>query len=317
MSTSLPTPTTTSPMPSTTRPTLPTHDTSARPPAAIPQPSMPPPVTTLSAPLCELLARLKPLPSSAMLERIFTDLSRVLDFLRLAEDGCRQERLTLATLSVLKNVRKQGQAVVELIASSSTGDAAAESEQLSRAALDSISQQITIELESVFDVELAGMEQRVQSAQERVKMESAHGQLRACFQQSIVTLAQVFEPSLEAESLFDDFATQPQQQSLTLADDLWNLIKYARRAAVERDPFAIAVLTEHLRRFCDSSKCHLRYQDWEACTAFIEQLTKPQRVGEAIPLVEGLCCQLEILLAQIKRSNTFAAASPALPATQT
>ncbi|MGH9944523.1 MAG: hypothetical protein ACRD9R_19420 [Pyrinomonadaceae bacterium] len=267
----------------------------------------------LSAPLEELLAGLNPYPTGKLMRHAFTELARLLDYLRLAEDNFRQDRLMLATSSVLKRVRGEAVALVGFI--ESLVPRAEEIGRPIREAFDSIGYAITHELNRVFNVELTGLEGETQPARVRGRLESVHGLLTNCFQQSLITLARIFVPEFDESHAFADLPTQ-REQSLALAQDLDNLVKFAQRARRKRDPFDLAVLTEHLRRFREGSLRYLRYSDRTSCERLIEQITASHKAGQAPPLLDDLCCFLETLLIQIRHRSVLAAVQNQVPVTE-
>ncbi|MGI8996816.1 MAG: hypothetical protein ACR2GW_09125 [Pyrinomonadaceae bacterium] len=257
---------------------------------------------TLPAPLYELLAHIDPYPTGTLLRHIFSELSRILDYLRLSEANFQQDRVMLSTLSVLKHVRREAHALSSFVESLATRTE--DFPEPLREAFDSLGYAINHEVERVSDEELLGLEDGTPPNVVRAKLENAHGLLRNCFQQSTISLAQVIDPEFDGACLFDGLPAR-RQQSLILIQELQGLIKCARRAASDRDQFAIAVMTEHLKRFRKGTMCYLMYKDWEECERFIERLAKPQTPATFGPLLENLSCYLETLLIHVQRRSAL------------
>ena len=250
----------------------------------------------MSEALAALVENLKPASLGVTMRRIFTDFTRLLDYLRLIEKKVQQDQLLASTFSVFTNVHKESIALIEQIDADMLHLEGASEELLST--LDGISYAIGHEISRVYGFELVGINDP-QSPPLRGKLERAHGLLRNCFQQSTIALTQVFDPELDGEHLFNDFHAR-REEALILYRDLWNLVGLARRADEECDQFSVALLLAHLKRFRDGSMCYLMYRDWEEYERFVKQVTAARRILEIGPALEGLACYLETLLGQVR-----------------
>ncbi|HEV2800274.1 MAG TPA: hypothetical protein VGW12_07245 [Pyrinomonadaceae bacterium] len=250
----------------------------------------------LSPPLRELVEQIKPASLGQSMRRVFTDLARLLDYLRLIEKKVQQDQLLASTLSVFTNIHKESLALIEQIESDLLQLEGASEELMTT--LDGISYAIGHEIGRVYGFELVGINDP-QSPPIRAKLERAHGLLRNCFQQSTISLTQVFNPALDGEELFNDFHLR-REEALILYRDLWSLVGLARRADKECDQFSVALLLAHLKRFRDGSMCYLMYRDWEEYERFVKQVTAARRILEIGPALEGLACYLETLLGQVR-----------------
>jgi hypothetical protein len=263
----------------------------------------------LSAPLAALVANLKPVSLGLTMRRVFTDLARLLDYLRLIEKKVQQDQLLASTFSVFTNIHKESLALIEGIDADMLHLEGAGEELLST--LDGISYAIGHEIGRVYGFELVGINDP-QSPPIRAKLERAHGLLRNCFQQSTITLTQIFDPALDGEELFNDFHAR-REEALILYRDLWNLVGLARRADKECDQFSVALLLAHLKRFRDGSMCYLMYRDWEEYERFVKQVTAARRILEIGPALEGLACYLETLLGQVRLRSVLTNVSFIVP----
>ncbi|HLL16142.1 MAG TPA: hypothetical protein VK388_13850 [Pyrinomonadaceae bacterium] len=250
----------------------------------------------LSPTLAALVENLKPVSLGVTMRRVFVDLARMLDYLRLIETKVQQNHLLASTFSVFTNIHKESLALIEQIDADMLHLEGANEELLST--LDGISYAIGHEIGRVYGFELVGINDP-QAPPIRGKLERAHGLLRNCFQQSTIALTQVFNPMLDGEELFNDFHAR-REEALILYRDLWNLVGLARRADLECDQFSVALLLAHLKRFRDGSMCYLMYRDWEEYERFVKQVTAARRILEIGPALEGLACYLETLLGQVR-----------------
>ncbi|HZG52250.1 MAG TPA: hypothetical protein VEZ40_08945 [Pyrinomonadaceae bacterium] len=265
----------------------------------------------LSAPLIALVENLKPASLSATMRRVFTDLARLLDYLRLIEKKVQQDQLLASTSSVFTNLHKESLALIEQIDADMLNLEGMSEELLST--LDGISYAIGHEIGRVYGFELVGINDP-QAPPIRAKLERAHGLLRNCFQQSTIALTQVFNPALGGEELFNDFQAR-REEALVLYRDLWNLVGLARRADRECDQFSVALLLAHLKRFRDGSMCYLMYRDWEEYERFVKQVMGARRILEIGPALEGLTCYLETLLGQVRLRSVLTNLSFIVPDT--
>ncbi|HZH91209.1 MAG TPA: hypothetical protein VEX70_11400 [Pyrinomonadaceae bacterium] len=270
-----------------------------------------PPEEVLAASLAALVENIKPASLGMMMRRVFTDLARLLDYLQLIEKKVQQDQLLASTFSVFTNVHRESLALIERIDADVLHLEGASEELLST--LDGISYAIGHEIGRVYGFELVGINDP-QAPPLRGKLERAHGLLRNCFQQSTISLTQVFDSALDGEHLFNDFHTR-RVEALTLYRDLWNLVELARRADKECDQFSVALLLAHLKRFRDGSMCYLMYRDWEEYERFVKQVAGARRILEIGPALEGLTCYLETLLGQVRLRSVLTNLSFIVPDT--
>ncbi|HEX8073309.1 MAG TPA: hypothetical protein VF546_25415 [Pyrinomonadaceae bacterium] len=279
--------------PDNTTPPSQTTPTSQTPPAAPPLP----------APLAGVLAQHAGHPRHALLARIFTDMTRLLGYLKLVEHNVRQERLLVATMSVFLRLHSEARALAAFI----EGDAwrQARGDEVLAGALEGIGYALGHELRRVFEDELVGLDELTTPSAVRARLEHAHGLLRNAMQQSLIVLAQVFEPTTRGEELFDDFAAR-RQQSLKLYRELEQLLQLARHVEATADQRAVALLRARLTLFRDESMCHLMYRDWDEYESFIAELHAAQSHFELATILNSLTCYLEALLCQVRMRSALA-----------
>lgn len=234
---------------------------------------------------------------------IFTDLMRLLEWLHFVETSLRHDQTLKQTLPIFCLVHEEVRALLDFIETR-----ALRTEGLDESvfdALDGTNYAITMELRKVFSRELLGLSELRQSSQIYAKVENAHGLLRDCFQQSIVALAQLLDPTLDGERLFSTFHTKL-EQSLMLRSDLWTLLQLVRRAEQERDHRPVPFLLERLLAFREGSLRYLMYKDWEACERFIEEVSIARGVVEVTPVLHRFGAYLEMLHGQVNMRAVLA-----------
>jgi hypothetical protein len=132
---------------------------------------------------------------------------------------------------------------------------------------------IPLELKKVINTELLDISVARQSDNVRARVENSHGILKDCFQQSVVQLAQVFEPGLAGRDIFPDF-TAKLEQSVQLRDGLAWLIKAVREFQARREEGASVRLKEAISRFYDTNMKFLMYRDWSGFELFFIEILK-------------------------------------------
>lgn len=164
--------------------------------------------------------------------------------------------------------------------------------------LDGTNYALAMELRKVFSRELVGLSALRHPPTIYSKVETAHGILRDSFQQSIVALAQLFDPMVDGALLFKAYQTR-KQQSMVLRRDLWMLLQLIQRAEKERDQHPIVRLMERLVNFQEGSLRHLMYKDWEACERFIEEVGAARGAVELAPVLHRFAAFIETLFGQV------------------
>lgn len=230
------------------------------------------------------------------LSAIFSTLILLLEHLQFVEDFMRRDLPLKQTLPIFTLIRQETRTLIDMIE-----QCAAQLDQTYDAlfnALDGTGYAVSMEMQKVFAHELNGFAALKQAPPIYTKTENAYGLLRDCFQQSIISLAQVFNPTLDGTRLFNGFQTKL-QQSLMIRRDLWTLLLNVRRAETERDRRPIAPLIELLTSFQEGSLRFLMYKDWEACRGFVEEVIAARGAAELAPVLHRFGTYLQTLLGQI------------------
>lgn len=254
--------------------------------------------TSLHPKLVELSEHLNPDELSADVLKIFSNLAKLLDWLRFVETLLSRDCPLKQTLPVFTLVRREARELLDFIelcmlATRQKYDASIIE------IIDSTAYAISMELRKVFAHELTGLSGLRQPPAIYAKIENAHGLLRDCFQQSTVALAQSFDPTLDGAALFSVFHTKL-GQSLALRHDLWNLLQVVRDTEKgQPDRQSVTPLLDHLTTFRNSSLRHLMYKDWESYERFVEEIAAARGTGEVALVLHRFGMYLETLLRQI------------------
>jgi hypothetical protein len=138
------------------------------------------------------------------------------------------------------------------------------------------------------------------------KILHAHGLLTNCFQQSAITLLQVFNPSLDATSLFNDIESRL-KQSLVLCKDLSSLMRFVRLSQANSDANVLRTVVDRILEFRDGSMHFLMYKDWRGYESLaLEVITAIENNLDSKPLLHRFLCFLELLYGHVKMRAVLA-----------
>lgn len=166
------------------------------------------------------------------------------------------------------------------------------------AALDCAVYAASIELRKVYNFELIGFAEARQSPIIYARVETAHGLLNDCFQQTLVNFAQLIEPDVKATELFPNLQTKL-QQSLTLREDLWRVLQVVRKAEKNPESVSLQKLHTKLTDFLNNTIKYLFYKDLETVERFIEEVLNTTKKSELVSILHRFGAYLETLLGQV------------------
>ena len=253
--------------------------------------------------LSALAERITPEALGDDLHAVFAALTRQLEYLNFIETSLKSGQASKPLLPVFALVNRESLDLLEHIEKRALKYPHAEKRVLE--ALDGTAYAIRMELRKAFDYELAGVRGERQPHYAYAKFENAHGLLRNCFQQSIVSLAQLFEPELEGARLFGFFQTKL-DQSLSLRGELWRLLRAVRRAVEEGPQTKLPGLLELLGAFRENSLRFLMYKDWEAFERFFEEVESAGGGPQTTHVLHRFEAYLETLLSQVNMRAVLA-----------
>jgi hypothetical protein len=137
---------------------------------------------------------------------------------------------------------------------------------------------LPLELKKVINTELMDISVARQADNIRARVENSHGILKDCFQQSVVQLAQVFDPNIEGRDIFGDY-TAKLEQSVRLRDGLALLVKSVREFQGRRDQASAQSLKDDISAFYDNNIKYLMYRDWSGFELFFIEILKCTSLG--------------------------------------
>ena len=257
----------------------------------IPLPRQP----TLESQIDLILGNTEYMPILKAVRRIFNDLVRLLDCLRLMEPNIHHIG---ETLELLELVQSDTLSLLDF-----TENDALHTEAISERlyeVLDGMSFALRHEVRRVFEDNLRDFSAEESHEITQAKISDAHRIFTNCLQQSIITLAQVFDPRLDGRQLFDNSKARL-KQSLLLCKDLWTMISVVRRAERKFDEDLIKQVMHRVKLFRNGSMHYLMYRDWGNFERIVEDLERSLRGElESGPVLHQFLCYLETLLGQVK-----------------
>ena len=164
---------------------------------------------------------------------------------------------------------------------------------------------LRMELRKAFEHELAGLHESRGPSHIYARIENAHGLLLNCLQQSLVALAQLFEPGLSGRSIFADFQTRL-EQSLSLRRDLWELLRMVREANGGSELPDAARIRDGLMAFRGGSLRFLMFKDWETCERFAEEVVEARGAAALRHALHKFEAYLETLFSQVNMRAVLA-----------
>jgi hypothetical protein len=132
---------------------------------------------------------------------------------------------------------------------------------------------VPLELKKVVNTELTDISVTRQAENVRTRVENSHGILKDCYQQSIVQLAQVFDPEIDGGRIFPDFSAR-RDQSVALREGLVNVVRALHEFQEQKDPASANRMKDTISAFYDYNIKYLMYRDWSGFELFYIEILK-------------------------------------------
>jgi hypothetical protein len=237
-------------------------------------------------------------------QTVFMELIRFFDWLARIESNLHKLDTLLESLSLLEVLEFETRSLVDYI--DSRGRKVAQGNERLQEVFDGITYGITHDLRRIFERELVRGVTEHSTPIVYGKILHAHGLLTNCFQQSIITLLQVFNPRLNAQSLFNDIEARL-KQSLVLCKDLSSLMRFVRLSQANSDPDVLRTVVDRILEFRDGSMHYLMYKDWRGYESLaLEVITAIENNLDSRPLLHKFLTFLEVLYGHVKMRAVLA-----------
>ena len=235
---------------------------------------------------------------------ILSEMVRFFDWLDRIENNLHKLDTLQESLSLLEVLEFEARSLLAFIDHRAM-KAATGNERL-REVLDGITYGISHDLRRIFERELVRGVTEHSIPIVYGKILHAHGLLTNCFQQSTITLLQVFNSTLDATSLFNDIEARL-KQSLVLCKDLSSLMRFVRLSQANSDANVLRTVVDRILEFRDGSMHYLMYKDWRGYESLaLEVITAIENNLDAKPLLHRFLCFLELLYGHVKMRAVLA-----------
>jgi hypothetical protein len=168
---------------------------------------------------------------------------------------------------------------------------------------------IPLELKKVVNTELSDLSAAREAESVRTRVENSHGILKDCFQQSVVQLAQAFDPEVRGEEIFPDFMAKL-DQSVELRDGLANLITALRDLQELRDEASATRMKEATSSFYDHHIKYLMYRDWSGFELFFIEILKCTSLPGLLQISHRFDTFLSTLFREVMKRSILQHAPP-------
>ena len=237
-------------------------------------------------------------------ETVLSEMLRFFDWLDRIENNLQKLDTLMESLSLLEVLEFEARSLVDFIDAKAM-KVAAGNDRLHEV-LDGITYGLTHDLRRIFERELVRGVTEHSTPIVYGKILHAHGLLTNCFQQSTITLLQVFNPQLNASSLFNDIESRL-KQSLVLCKDLSSLMRFVRLSQANSDPDVLRTVVDRILEFRDGSMHYLMYKDWRGYENLaLEVITAIENNLDSKPLLHRFITFLELLYGHVKMRAVLA-----------
>ncbi|MFN8095898.1 MAG: hypothetical protein U0599_27375 [Vicinamibacteria bacterium] len=168
---------------------------------------------------------------------------------------------------------------------------------------------VPLELRKVVNNELTDISVTRQAESVRTRVENSHGILKDCFQQSIVQLAQAFDPTVDGAKIFPDF-TARREQSVKLRDGLAEVVRAVRAFQAGRDEAEAERMKEKISEFYDHHIKYLMYRDWSGFELFYIEILKCGSMSALGQIAHRFEAFLVTLLREVQKRSILQGADP-------
>jgi hypothetical protein len=252
----------------------------------------------------QVIGSIENLELRSITQTILREMLRFFDWLDRIENNLHKLYTLLESLSLLEVVEFEARSLIDFIERRAI-KAPSVNDRLHEV-LDGITYGISHDLRRIFERELVRGVTEHSIPIVYGKILHAHGLLTNCFQQSTITLLQVFNPKLDATSLFNDIESRL-KQSLVLCKDLSSLMRFVRLSQANSDADVLRTVVDRILEFRDGSMHYLMYKDWRGYESLaLEVITAIENNLDAKPLLHRFLCFLELLYGHVKMRAVLA-----------
>jgi len=234
----------------------------------------------------------------SLVETCFDQIVVVFGRLALIETNLRRLDTLLESLSIFDVLQYEIRNFVQFLETEALANDGLDARLLET--LDGICYGISHDIKRIFERELSGDIRNQTTPIVYGKIVHSHGLLTNCFQQSLITLLQVFNRSVDPLSIFNDFEERV-RQSLILCNDLSALLRVVRTAEHQTTPESLGQVVQSALNFRDNSMHYLMYRDWRGYERLaLALIAAIEANSDAKDLLHQFSCFLEVLYGHVK-----------------
>ena len=234
----------------------------------------------------------------SLVETCFDQIVVVFGRLALIETNLRKLDTLLESLSIFDVLQYEIRNFVQFLETEALANERLDARLLET--LDGICYGISHDIKRIFERELSGDIRNQTTPIVYGKIVHSHGLLTNCFQQSLITLLQLFNRSVDPLSVFNDFEERV-RQSLILCNDLSALLRVVRTAEHETTPESLGQVVQSALNFRDNSMHYLMYRDWRGYERLALALIAAIEANSDVKdLLHQFNCFLEVLYGHVK-----------------
>ena len=254
-------------------------------------------------PIAEVMQRIDDRARRRLSANIFLQFFRLLHYLEYADPRRRHLDELRTSVLIFSLVASETRALVDYIQQ--------EQERLGSdsafpATFGSFVYCVPLELRKVINTELTELTSFKQADTIYMRIENSHGILRDCFQQSVIQLAQGFDPEIEGKRIFPQYQTHLEQSQL-LKRDLLALIVAVHKFVVEPSEDRAGSMKRLISHFYDRSLRFLMYLDWSSFESFAAELLKCDNIPGLIQIAHRFETYLKTLLREVSKRGVLRA----------
>ena len=247
-----------------------------------------------------IVETIEPFPLRELVSTVFNRLSELLDYLDFLEGCLRSEELLPKCHLIVRLLNEKSSGLVQHI--ETTVESSDYVTDALRTLLDSTNFAIRHEVGRVVDGDAPSSNQS--HDQQRTELTRGHGILRNCFQQSVISIALVFDSTITSIELFDDFRLK-REQSTILLQALTILIDQTSEALSVRDLDSYFALVEGLKMFRQGYMSYLNYGDWAEFEGLSERIPAARTEFELSTTTHQFACYLNTLIGHVRMRAVF------------
>jgi hypothetical protein len=257
----------------------------------------------------ELLYRVRERKTRRLVAKIFLELFRLLHYLEYADPRRRERGELRTTILIFTLVASETRNLLEQLRIEM---ARSDLHPDLRDTIERYIYVIPLELRKVLDTELTDISSFKQADSIYISIENSHGILRDCYQQSVIQLAQVFEPEIEGREVFGEYANRL-EQSLMLKEDLTRLVAVVERFNKNGEAGIARRVQQSVSLFYHRSLRHLMYRDWASFEMFSGEIANCDSISGLKQITHRFEAYLRTLLREISKRSVLRATSDTQP----